>query len=207
MIDLTHIISPSMPVYPGTEAPVFIKECAYEDEGFVETRLNLFSHTGTHVDAPYHLIEEGKRLEEYPLSHFTGKAFICDVPANTLVITGDMLRSLDLSDIDYFILKTGWDSKWGRDEYFENFPVMDEDSAGILAAADLKGVGVDAISVDPVDTKDFAVHKILLGSGMVIVENLKNLNEISSPVFDFYCFPLKFDDSDGAPVRAGGIFR
>ncbi len=66
------------------------------------------------------------------------------------------------------------------------------------------GRGVDAISVDPMDTRDYAVHKALLGDNLVLVENLTNLAALTSPTFQLSCLPLKIEQSDGSPVRAVG---
>jgi len=74
IIDLTHSISPNMPVYPGTEPPVFITGCSIDDISFLEKKITLYSHTGTHMDAPAHLIKGSKTLDLLPIEHFYGKA-------------------------------------------------------------------------------------------------------------------------------------
>ena len=75
IIDLTHSISPRMPVYPGTEPPIFIQGCSIDEIGFLEKKITLYSHTGTHIDAPAHLIKGSKTLDQLPVEHFQGRAF------------------------------------------------------------------------------------------------------------------------------------
>ena len=74
--DLTHTISPNMPVYPGTEPPVFTTGCSIDETGFLEKKITLFSHTGTHIDAPAHLLKGHKTLDMLPIEHFYGPALL-----------------------------------------------------------------------------------------------------------------------------------
>ena len=76
IIDLSHPISPGMPVYPGTEPPVFVTGASIAKAGFLEKKITLFSHTGTHVDAPAHLIEGASTLDQLPVEQFIGKALV-----------------------------------------------------------------------------------------------------------------------------------
>ena len=78
IIDLTHTISGEMPVYPGTEKPKLSAANTIAADGFKETILNMYSHTGTHTDSPAHLFENGKSLDEFPASMFCGKAVMLD---------------------------------------------------------------------------------------------------------------------------------
>lgn len=78
-VDLTHIIHPDMPVYPGTEQPVFEAGTSLEVEGFLEKKISFFSHTGTHMDAPAHIIKNAKKLDELDISYFCGKALCLEL--------------------------------------------------------------------------------------------------------------------------------
>lgn len=91
---------------------------------------------------------------------------------------------------------------WGSEQYFSPFPVLSLEAAEYLAAFPLKGVGTDAISIDPMDTVDYPVHKILLGAGFVNTENLCNLASIVGKTFPYATLPLRFKNADGSPVRA-----
>ena len=79
IIDLTHTISPDMLVYPGTEPPVLTTESTIEETGFLEKKITMFSHTGTHMDAPAHIIKDAKTLDLLPIEQFYGKAFLLDL--------------------------------------------------------------------------------------------------------------------------------
>ena len=78
VLDLTHTISGEMPVYPGTEKPVLTTACTIETAGYRETLLHMYSHTGTHMDAPAHMIAHGRTLDSYGVEKFVGPGFVLD---------------------------------------------------------------------------------------------------------------------------------
>ena len=204
-IDLTHVVQPGMTVFPGTEAPVFEVGSSIEADGFEEKKITMFSHTGTHMDAPAHIIAGARRLDEFPIGKFSGKACVVDVNRNDAgKIDLEVLknRAEVILESEFVILRSGWSQLWESDEYFRNFPVLSSEAAQWLVEANVNGVGLDMISVDEVDSTDFAVHNILLGADLVIIENLTNLELLPDSVFSFYCFPLRIEQADGSPVRA-----
>ncbi len=204
-IDLTHPIHEDMPVYPGTEQPVIITGCSIELDGFVEKKITFYSHTGTHIDAPAHLVKGGKYLDQYDIGHFHGSAIVVHLESN-----GDKFIDLavlkpaesQLKNADFLLIHTGWNRYWGTDAYFANFPVLTPEAAEWVAGLGLKGIGFDAISADSADTQTYPIHNILLGSDMVIVENLTNLDQLTGEPVEFSCFPLYFQNADGSPIRA-----
>ena len=103
---------------------------------------------------------------------------------------------------DFVILKTGWGKYWGTEEYFGDYPVLTPDAAKWLSCFKLKGIGVDAISVDCIDSPDLPVHRILLKNNMVIIENLANLDSVPGNSFTLCALPLRTMGADGSPVRA-----
>lgn len=206
-VDLTHPVKEGMPAFPGTKPPAIHEACTFEEHGFRERRLSLYSHTGTHIDAPSHMINDGGTLDDYPVDYFLGRARILQVDQGKKVIGVDTISQLapDLEAADYLLIATGWDRFWGTENYFTDFPVLSEDAAILLQHYSLKGVGVDVISADRMDSVDFPVHLALLGKGMVIIENLTRLTELSGEWCDFICMPLNIEGGDGAPVRALAI--
>ncbi|MFR8854739.1 MAG: cyclase family protein [Oscillospiraceae bacterium] len=107
IVDLTHTIAENMPVYPGTEGPKLTTANTYETDGFKETLLKMYSHTGTHMDPPAHLYSHGKTLDRFPASHFEGRAFTVDC---TALCRGDRITADRYADgllCDY-LLFTGW---------------------------------------------------------------------------------------------------
>jgi len=208
IIDLTHPISEGMPVYPGTEPPVLKPECTIDGIGFAEKQITMFSHTGTHIDAPAHLIKGAKTLDKFSVDQFYGTALVMNctnIKGNTIGPKQLESYTENLEKVDFILIYTGWSRYWGKAEYFENYPVLSFDAADWLSKFSLKGVGLDTISADKIDTVEYEVHKSFLGKNTVIIENLTNFNLLPSNQFILSCFPLSLKDADGSPVRAVGI--
>jgi arylformamidase len=209
-IDLTQFIAPDMPVYPGTEGPKIVDATSIAHDGFAEKLLCMYSHTGTHIDAPGHMIPGASTLDQFKVDKFIGRAVVIDVPEVTAAgISLQLLQTQAgrLKGCDFVLFHTGWDTKWIQQSYFSGFPVLSEEAARWLCGLSLKGLGFDCISVDPVGSTDMAIHKILLGAGLVIVENLCNLAGLRGAAFTFSCLPLRIQDSDGSPVRAVALLQ
>ena len=211
IIDLTHTITPDMPVFPGSPQPVLRPEATITRNGHRETELQFVSHTGTHMDAPFHLLRDGSTLDVIPVSQFCGRAValdVSDVPEGG-IITAERLRAQgeQLLCADFVLLYTGWEQKWGTAGYFGAFPVPDAEASKYLVSCGLKGVGTDALSVDPLKSDDLPVHRALLGGGVMVVENLCLKKIAGRTDLMFYALPLKFEHADGAPVRAVAEFR
>lgn len=205
LIDLSHIIEENMPVFPGGEAPGITVQATVARDGFLEKRISLLSHTGTHMDAPAHLFEGGKTLDRLPVTRFAGSACVLDLRdlAGPEITIGDLQSRLDAGRRrDFYLLHTGWSRYWGAPDYFKGYPVLSLRAARLLADLQPKGIGLDAISVDAPQAADLPVHKVFLGQETVIIENLKNLDRLPKVPFKFFCFPLRFRDADGSPVRA-----
>ena len=205
-IDLSHELVTGMPVYPGTASPEFESHKVLEKDGYREMSLKFFSHVGTHMDAPAHLLPEGWTLDRFPVGYFAGKGCKVDVREVGGVIGLDVLTeySEQIEESDFVILQSGWSARWGTEDYFGRFPVLSPEAANWLVERDLKGIGLDMISVDPIDSGSFPIHHILLGQNVVIIENLMNLEALPEAGFELFCFPLKLKEADGAPVRAIG---
>lgn len=199
--DLTHTIKNDMPVYPGTEQPRLTTACTIEEAGYRETLLHMFSHTGTHMDAPAHMLPEGTTLDSYDAEKFTGTALVVDCRGQA-AITLPLLKGYDLTGVDFVLFCTGWDRKWGSDDYYEGFPCLTAEAAAYLAALPLKGMGEDSISLDPCDSVDFPNHITLMRADFVNTENLKGLDALLGRRFTFVTLPLKFENSDGCSCRA-----
>lgn len=209
--DLSQVISPEMPVYPGTEAPVFNHSCTIPADGFSEMKMTFYTHTGTHLDSPAHIFTDGMPLTSLSPEQFFGNGIVIDcsdLPLGMRIGLSEIEPYREqLSEVDFVLFYTGWSNKWGSDEYFKNFPVPDEDTADLLSGLDIKGIGIDAISVDPTDATDLIIHKKILGRDIIIIENLTNLDKLVDKKFTFVCFPLKLSVVDGSPVRAAAFIE
>ncbi|NLP36484.1 MAG: cyclase family protein [Firmicutes bacterium] len=205
--DLSHTIATNMPVYPGTQPPQIVDAFTHDQDTFWEKKLTLFSHTGTHVDAPAHIIAGGKTLDQFAPEKFFGEAVtikLCHLTAKKIEIKDLKDFAKQLQKASFCLLATGWSRYWGSLEYFAGFPVLSPAAAKWLAQFPLKGVGVDTISIDPVDTDNFLIHKTFLQKNILIIENLTNLESLPQNCL-FTCLPLKIEKADGSPLRAAGI--
>ena len=207
VIDLTQTISKTMPVYPGTEQPRLTVANTYEKDGFRETLLSFYSHTGTHMDAPFHIYADRTPLDALPAEQFVGKALVIDcrdVGEGCIIGMEYVEKVQELADdADFLLFNTGWDVNWGKDKYFGEYPVVSMEICQYLLDTKKKGVGFDVIGIDPVADHNLTRHKMILSQrDIVIIENLTNLEQIGGGLFTFAALPLKYQDADGAPVRA-----
>lgn len=205
IIDLSHTLEPGMPVLASNENPAIERIAGIGADGYRETRLSICSHNGTHVDAPAHLLDEGLFLEQLPLDRFFGPALLLDVSDHRQpLITPDRLQPHEaaIHRAEFVIFRTGWSRVWGQEKYYQNFPVLTQPAAQWLLGFNLKGLGIDAFSFDPYDAAPYPVHRLLLGGGLILVENLNNLESIPTSRFQFSCLPLPYGQADGSPVRA-----
>ncbi|HVR76513.1 MAG TPA: cyclase family protein [Planctomycetota bacterium] len=210
-IDLSHRIDEATAPFPG-DPPVEVRvlSAASGPSSPGQPRVNLSFlgmslHCGTHADAPFHFFEDGLRIDQVPLEVFCGPAVLIRLRDMGLM-TPIEVRHLSafessLRGAHRVVLHTGWHHRWGEDGYFTGHPFLTPEAARYLVDQGSRLVGVDMPSVDhaPHDA-----HVVLLGSGVVIVENLTNLDAIRGDVFQLACFPLKLGGRDGSPVRAVG---
>lgn len=209
IIDLTHVISEDMPVYPGTDTPKLNTANTLEKDGFKETLMIMYSHTGTHMDPPAHLYAQGATLDAMPITNFVGTGFVVDC---TDLKAGDLItmdkvnqNKSKVEEAEFILFNTGWSRYWGKDEYYGEFPVANREVVDYLARNRKKGFGVDVISIDSMEAEDLPSHQIILSSGMVIIENLVNLDQVGSGIFTVCLLPLKWKNADGSPIRAIAI--
>lgn len=212
VIDLTHTISESMPVYPGTDGPKLKIASTYEKHGFKETLLTMFSHTGTHMDAPVHLFSKRTTLDSFPAEQFVGKGLVIDCSdlQEGQRITMNYIENVKekVDQAEFVLFYTGWDKHWGTGSYFGEYPYITEEVAEYLIHSEKKGVGLDVIGIDPISDGNLTIHRKLFGvTDIVVIENLTNLGQIGKELFTFCALPLKYENSDGAPTRAIAILE
>ncbi|KAI0077198.1 putative cyclase [Panus rudis PR-1116 ss-1] len=216
IIDLTHPLTPAaVPACPGHPSynAQKISDVTTGDFATVHT-LTLGTHTGTHIDAPYHFFGDGSTVDELDLSLLTAApAILVDLRSkkphdritwdDLKVHEGRMRRGVVL------LLATGWSRNWTKAEYSDH-PFLDVDAAEKILATGVRVIGVDAMSPDEVipgkgDTGD--VHRKILSNGGVIVENLNGLEKVIEAGVDMdrlvvNLLPLKLTQCDGSPIRA-----
>lgn len=211
IIDLSHIIEENMPAYPGEASPHLEMKNTHQTDGFQVIRMTMTTHAGTHLDTPAHFFDNGLTTDKLPLVNFYGKGVLIDCSGfseNDIIQSEHLLRySEDLLQSDFALIYTGWSGFWGNQRYFGNFPFLSEEATRLLLGFNLKGIGLDVCSIDPISSVDFVNHNLVLGQGLIIIENLTNLESLLSKNFDFAAFPLKIKDGDGSPVRATAIVK
>ena len=207
ILDLTHYISEDMPVYPGTEGPKFSPANSYEVDGFRETLVTLYTHTGTHMDPPAHLFPNRTTLDQFPISQFVGRALVihCSDLREGQSITMDYILPYKDKALqaEFLLFHTGWSQYWGTEQYFGEYPCIDREVADFLINSRKKGIGLDTIGLDPIVDINLTLHKKLFqDSEIVVIENLMNLHLLGDELFTFCALPLKHKDADGSPIRA-----
>ena len=212
VVDLTHPICEGMPVYPGTEPPMLASANSYERDGFKETKMTMFSHTGTHMDPPAHLFPGRTTLDQFPPEQFIGKGLVIDCSAlrEGEAITLKQLEPYGelVEQADFLLFYLGWDIRWGTPAYFGDYPCIDDEVLELILAGNYKGIGFDVIGLDPIADVNLPRHKKLFAEKEIVnIENLKNLQLCGRGLFNFSCFPLLWKDSDGAPIRAVAWFN
>lgn len=210
-IDLTLTISPTIQNFPGSPKPQFILWSTIKDDGYNLELLFLSSHTGTHLDAPYHFVKNGSKIHDIPIHRLFGKAILIEIPkGNDQAISKNDLISFEkkfgiIPQKSSIIFHTGWQKNLKKNFYFTKNPGLTESAAKYLSAKKINLVGIDSPSIDLGKDDKFPAHKILAKNDILIVENLSNLNKIHSTNFDFIILPLKLRDATGSPVRAIAI--
>jgi len=207
VIDLTHFISEDMPVYPGTEGPKLTPANTYEKDGFKETLMAMYTHTGTHMDPPAHLFAGRTTLDQFPVDQFIGRALVIDctalkdgerVPLELITRYG-----CKADEAEFLLFRFGWDKHWGTPAYFGNYPCLSDEAVDYIIHTRKKGVGLDVIGIDPIDDIHLTIHrKLFAANEIVVIENLMNLEQVGDDLFWFMALPLKHVDADGSPIRA-----
>lgn len=206
LLDLSHFIAEDMPVYPGTEGPKLMPANTYERDGFRETLLCLYSHTGTHMDAPAHLYPDGTTLDAFPVGQFVGSALVIDcrdVGLGARIGMEAIARQQELADqAEFLLFCTGWDRYWGKPEYFGAYPCVDMTVVEYMLKSGKKGIGLDTIGLDPIADPLLPLHRRLLSRGdRVILENLCGLEKLPKGLVTLCALPLPYAQADGAPAR------
>jgi kynurenine formamidase len=210
VVDLSHPVDDDTPVYPGDPVPRFTPAATIDRNGYNVLHVQMGSQTGTHLDAPYHFLRDGGRVDDLDLDQLCAPAVVVDVRgkgAREAITWADLEPyARDLRPGVILVLHTGWSRYWGSDAYADH-PFLDGAAARQVVERGVRTVAIDAMSLDEtVDTEDhpsgFAAHFAVLGAGGTIAENLTNLEAVDFPDPVVSILPIRFRGADGAPVRA-----
>ena len=208
VIDLTLTISEEIPTFPGSPQPNFINWETLEKDGYNLELLFLSSHTGTHIDAPYHFLKKGQKIHQIVTRRLVTEAILIKIGkgANQSITKTDIQKFEKkygkIDDGSTVIFHTGWQKNLKKESYFLRNPGLAVSAAKYLASKKINLVGIDSPSIDLGKDSKFSVHHILANSGILIVENLANLEKINSEMFHLIVAPLKLKNATGSPIRA-----
>lgn len=212
LIDLTAGISHGMARHPAPHLPPVevVPVARHEDAKRSVHRMILGTHVSTHIDAPFHAIPGGKSVDQIPLETLCGQAALIRLSGFNLC------KPIDAKDLRKFekifaknkrmILETGWARDcWGTEKYFTEGPYLSRDAAVYLSGLGLVLIGIDFPNVDSDEDTRPGIpapnHNILLKKGIVLVENLINLEKVTAEQFYLMALPLKLVGGDGCPCR------
>ena len=203
IFDISVPISGTMHVYHG-DPPAKITRALDQEAGHQATvsRLDFGAHTGTHVDAPLHFIRGAATVDALDLNILIGPARVIDLAHVRQFITAADLEGAHLpAGTERILFKTRNEALWDLPGFQTDFVAFAEDGARWLVAHDVRLVAIDYLSAEAFSSPDFAVHKILLGAGIVIVEGV-DLRRVAPGEYQLICLPIKLQGADGAPARA-----
>lgn len=203
IVDLTQPMANGMPVMEGIEPPQFRDLADVSVDGYAMSQYTFVNHTGTHVDAPAHQIAGGATLDEIPLDRLVTYAVTIDLTGHEPGPVGrsDLEGQLDqVLAGDLVLLRSDNARNWGTDAYWHGWCYPDALATRALLDRDVAGIGFDGPSADPVDTDDYELHRLWLGAGKIIIENLASLAELPDRC-RIVVAPLKVRQANGGPAR------
>ena len=213
ILDLTLTVSDKIPTFPGSPQPNFIPWENIKDDGYNLELLFLSSHTGTHLDAPYHFIENGTKIHEISPNRLIRDAVLIKSrkKSGQAITKTDILKFEKIHEKipngSTVIFWTGWQKLLHDDSYFIKNPGLSTTAAKYLVSKKTNLVGIDSPSIDFQASKQFSVHHIFSKNGILILENLANLEKIKSWKFQLVVLPLKLKNATGSPVRAVAVLE
>lgn len=200
-----------MPIYPGDPSPSFVNYSTIEKNGVNLTRLTLGSHTGTHIDAPRHYIQDGIGVDKIAPRKLVGEAYVADLskkPIGSGLTKDDIQQSTEGRVIkdDIVVIYTGCSERWDDESIRRNYTYLTEDAAYYLVSKQVRAVGIDFLSVEKFQASSPVAHRTLLENGIFIVESLSSeIKQFARKRFLMICLPIKLENGDGAPARVIGV--
>jgi arylformamidase len=191
-----------MPVWPSDPPVKLTPSAIASSEGRYTIRvtsIELGSHTGTHIDAPDHFVDGGRKLNEIPLDCLVGEATVFDIPGVRSICRKN-LENLDWRGVHRVLFKTDNSALWADKSFHKDFVYLEPDAAEFLVDREIRLVGIDYLSIDPFGSEGHPAHFVLLPRNVVILEGL-DLSKIAAGRYHMAALPLNLQRADGAPTR------
>ncbi len=209
IVDLTLPLNADVPVRPGDPGVVMDDLADIATEGYRLTHLSMGTHTGTHIDAPSHIIEYGDTLNNISFDVLVGPCCLVNVagePGASIALDDLIIHKEIIRSTGRVVLKSGWAKRWGTPEYYHNSPSITIEAARWLVGRDVhvKLVGFDMPT--PSVKQETDIHKVFLEAGIPIVECLY-LEKLTQSHFEIVVAPLPLRNREGAPCRVLGLLN
>jgi kynurenine formamidase len=222
IVDLTYTLNATSPYWPGENyQPFELKTIAtLEKDGVLSKVLTFPEHLGTHIDAPNHFEPDRPAVDQIPPEDLFAPGVVIDI---ALQAEQDADYALSLADVERWerehgripdkgvvLVHTGWGRFWTNYDRYKNqdvhgtlhFPGVSKAAAEFLVTErDIRGMGIDTLSIDPGTSKDFAVHHVLNKARRYALENVANLDKLPARGFDLIIAPIKVEHGTGGPTR------
>ena len=224
VVDMTYAINGKLPSWPGDDRTFEAQVVATpEKDGYFARSFWMLEHYGTHMDAPSHFPPGKQTLDQIPVSRFFGPAVVIDVRAEAATdadyrLTAGRIEKWEaahgrIAPGSIVLLRTGWSSRWPNQTRYRNmdakgvmhFPGFSVDSAKLLIARGVAGLGIDTLSIDYGASKNLEVHRVDLPAGLYNLENLVNLDQLPEAGAFLIAAPIKLEGGSGGPCRVFAI--
>src|SRR5919108_1006635 len=211
IVDLTLEITSDMITFPGYPMPTFTKWSKFDIQGYISEVMILSTHTGTHMDAPFHFNPNGQTIDQVEVNKYICINTILikiQKNANEMITSDDITRNskYKIKEKDTVVFSPEWEKQIKqKDNYIRNNPGLSKDAAEYLVEKKVNAVGIDCPSIDIGTDSGLIAHKMLLSNEILIIENLCNLYKFTNGRFTLLVTPLKLAGASGSPIRAIGI--
>lgn len=198
-IDISQVLNDKIPVWPGDTPFQYKVSWGMEESGSVNVgQVTMSTHTGTHIDAPYHFDNDGKKVIELDFNLYIGNALVIQLQMPSSIGLKE-LEGVQLQGVKRLLIRT---NAWQDKTVFpESIPHIEPELAAYLAEQEVQLLGLDLPSVDPLDSKELSAHHELNRRGIHILEGLV-LDKIEPGKYELAALPLPLEQADGSPVRA-----
>ncbi|MFL6424401.1 MAG: cyclase family protein [Nitrososphaeraceae archaeon] len=211
IVDLTLEITSDTITFPGYPMPNLIKWSKFDTQGYVSEVMFLSTHTGTHMDAPFHFNPNGQTIDQVEVKRYIcNNAILIKIQknANEMITGDDIIRNskYEIKEKDTVVFSTGWERQIKqKDNYLKNNPGLSKDAVEYFVEKKVNAVAIDCPSIDIGTDSGFIAHKMLLSNEILVIENLCNLYRFNNEKFTLLITPLKLAGASGSPIRAIGI--